>query len=155
LDETACLVLPVRAPRSEDEALVPFGLPEGAPPLRAEILRTASRRRWMTRDTVRNAADLVDQNDVGKRRLVDHGLEYESTRTDTFHIAEGKPLSAMARCERSVSIGRGDWRTHVETTSTLTADHTHFHLTNQLDAFEGEVRVFARTWHCRVPRDHV
>jgi hypothetical protein len=34
-----------------------------------------------------------------------------------------------------------------------TADE--FQITNVLEAFEGDCRVFAKTWHFAVPRDHV
>ena len=88
-------------------------------------------------------------------RMLDSGLEYESTRADVFSITAGDPLSARAECRRSVSFQRGDWRVHVETASTLTADAKTFHLTNVLDAYEGAVRVFAKTWHLAVPRDLV
>jgi hypothetical protein len=37
----------------------------------------------------------------------------------------------------------------------MTADATHFHLSNQLDAYEGDVRVFTKSWVTAVPRDHV
>ena len=74
---------------------------------------------------------------------------------DTFAIVEGDPLSAEARSDWSISIGRGDWRTRVETTSRMTADAQAFRVTNALDAYEGEARIFAKTWHFSVPRDLV
>ena len=58
-------------------------------------------------------------------------------------------------CSRSIAVARGDWRTRVETKSAMTADAERFLVTNSLDAYEGEARVFARTWHFSVPRDLV
>jgi hypothetical protein len=92
---------------------------------------------------------------VGRRRLVDNGLEYESTRRDRFTITEGQPLSARVDCERSAGFRRGAWQVRIETNSSLTADATTFHMTNVLEAYEGQARVFAKTWHCRVARDLV
>jgi hypothetical protein len=41
----------------------------------------------------------------------------------------------------------------VETTSTLTCDVGNFLLTNMVEAFEGDSRVFGKTWRFSVPRD--
>jgi hypothetical protein len=54
-----------------------------------------------------------------------------------------------------IRIARGGWQTRVQTESVMTSTATHFLITNQLEAFEGEVRVFARTWSFSVPRDLV
>jgi predicted nucleic acid-binding protein len=80
-------------------------------------------------------------------------LEDEHSDKTTYRIIEGDPLSASVTCEWMVRTGRGDWQTRVETTSTMTADATHFRVTNVLDAFEGNARVFSKTWHFTVPRD--
>ena len=37
----------------------------------------------------------------------------------------------------------------------LTADATHFHLSSHLDAYEGETRVFTKSWRRAIPRDRV
>jgi hypothetical protein len=37
----------------------------------------------------------------------------------------------------------------------MSADATHFHITNVVEAFEGETRVRAKTHSVRIPRDHV
>jgi len=37
----------------------------------------------------------------------------------------------------------------------MTSDATHFHVTNILHAYEGDVRVFAKTWTFSVKRDLV
>jgi hypothetical protein len=149
------LILPVRRPRPEDEQLTPFGPAEGAPPLRADWLRQPAHRRTLEQDQITQSLRLSDYNDVGRRRLVDNGLEYESTRLDRFTLSEDQPLSARVDCERSAGFRRGAWQVRIQTNSSLSADATAFHLTNVLEAYEGETRVFARTWHCRVPRDLV
>ena len=55
----------------------------------------------------------------------------------------------------TIKIGRGDWRTRVETNSFMTADAATFRVTNMLDAYEGDTRVFSKTWTFTVPRDLV
>ncbi len=54
---------------------------------------------------------------------------------------------------RRAASTASSWRTRVQTSSTLSADATTFYLTNVLEAYEGHVRVFARTWTAGIPRD--
>jgi hypothetical protein len=37
----------------------------------------------------------------------------------------------------------------------MTGDAESFHVTTALDVYEGDARVFARTWTFRFPRDNV
>jgi len=52
-------------------------------------------------------------------------------------------------------IERGDWRTRVETRSTMSSDARSFHVTNVLEAYEDDVRLFVKNWLFSVPRDLV
>jgi hypothetical protein len=82
-------------------------------------------------------------------------LTYDTDYSDHFSIVEGDPLSAFIRCDRTIRISRGDWRTRVETTSTLSSTATTFTITNVLDAYEGEARIHSTTRALTLPRDHV
>jgi putative CocE/NonD family hydrolase len=148
------LDLPVRPPHAEDAELPPFGPPEGAAPLATEVLRARSRQRSVCHDLVGATFELVDRLDFGWVRMPG-GLEYDNVYTGTFTIAEGDPLSARQRCDHAILVARGDWRTRVVTTSTLSADAEAFHVSNTVEAYEGEARVFAKTWSCAIPRDLV
>jgi hypothetical protein len=149
------LDLPVRPPRPEDAELAPFGPPEHAAPLEVEVLRTAGRERGVSHDTIRELYELTDRQDGGAFRIAADGLESDDVHTEVFTIREGDPLSACIRCDWSIAIGRGEWRTRIATSSTLSADAATFYATNILDAYEGETRVFAKTWHRAIPRDMV
>jgi hypothetical protein len=149
------LHLPVRPPQPEDANLFPFDEAEGSAPLALEFQRVPSRQRTVERDVVKSLFKLVDHNDGGSYRFVASGLDHETVNTDTYTIIEGDPLSASTRCEWTIAIGRGDWRTRVETNSFLTADAATFRVTNMLDAYEGDTRVFSKTWTFTVPRDLV
>jgi hypothetical protein len=37
----------------------------------------------------------------------------------------------------------------------MTSNATHFIVTSVIEAFEGETRIFARTWTDMFPRDHM
>ncbi len=88
-------------------------------------------------------------------RLLKNGMENDQWNRDTLSIVDGDPLSAQARCEWFIIMGREDWRTRVETLSTMSADAKAFHVTNVLDAYEGNTRVFTKTEPLTIPRDLV
>jgi putative CocE/NonD family hydrolase len=148
------LELPVRPRRAEDIELAPFLPPEGAAPLPVEPL-SGSTGTVLSLDVASGRLTRTMTSDRGGHRRRTDGLVYEPTVTDVFTIVEGDPLSANVRCERSVAIARGNWRTRVEAVSTMTADTEAFIVTNVLDAFEEDRRVFGRTWDARIPRDLV
>jgi uncharacterized protein len=54
-----------------------------------------------------------------------------------------------------VQMERGGWRVRVETRTVLTATADQFVVTNDVDAWEGEVRVHASSRAHAVPRDLV
>jgi putative CocE/NonD family hydrolase len=149
------LHLPIRAPQPQDADLPPFGPPEHAPLLAHDLLRSPSRRRQVRRDLIDGTAELVDRIDDGGRRLLAGGLEFSAASANTYTIVADDPLSAQARCDHTIEIGRGDWQTRIETSSLMTADAAHFHVSNQLDAYEGQTRIFTKSWSFKVPRDHL
>lgn len=149
------LKLPVRPPRPEDDELPAFEPPEGTSLLDVEVLRTGQSNRFKRYDVANGSYTLTVVNDGGRRRIVRDGLEHAESVTDIYSIVEGDPLSAEVRCERTVHVGRGNWQTRVETASTMTSDADSFHVTNLVDAYEGNTRVFTKTWTFTVGRDHV
>jgi hypothetical protein len=149
------LKLPVRAPQPDDENLAPFQPPESAAPLAAETLSIGFRRRVIRRDIVQGLYQIIDHGERGGQRLIASGVEYERSNSDTFTIVEGDPLSASVQCDLTIKISRGDWRTRVETSSLMSADAENFRVTNVLNAYEGNTRVFNKSWTFTVPRDLV
>jgi hypothetical protein len=151
------LTLPVRAPQSgvEDSDLPPFGPPEVSAPLEIERTRSRTRERATRHDVARGLYEIVDPMDHGHLRLKASGIEHGRFNRTTFRIVEGDPLSAAVTCEWRVDIGRGEWQIRVETKSVMTSDATHFRVTNVLDAYEGNTRVFGKSWDFSVPRDLV
>jgi uncharacterized protein len=150
----ALLVLPIRAPRPEDAKLRPFDPPESAPPLAIEMLAEAPTRRTVERDVGSGETVLTYSYGGGRRRLP-NGIELDETTHETFRIVEGDPLSARVDVAETVGVARDDWRTRVETASTMTADAEAFHVENTVVAYEGDERVFERTRRFSAPRDLV
>lgn len=148
------LILPLRMPNELDATLAPFSEPEGAPVLEHEVLRTEDASRSVDYDVTSGRLQMVDTMDEGRKQLSD-GLVYDSRITNIFSIVDKQPTSARVECERQIEISRGDWNTRVETTSVMTSDKEFFHLTTVLNAYEGDVRVFTKSWTRKIKRNMV
>lgn len=157
LDESSRLSLPIRPPQPEDEALVPFAPSEVSQPLPIQVLRAPVAQRTFTHDVVLDKHVLRVVGDVGRIQYPASGDTQDGHILDevaytTFAIRAGDPLSASVQCAWTIALQRGEWRPRVETVSTMTADASHFHVTNLLDAYEGDTRIFAKSWTFSAPR---
>ena len=149
------LELPVNGSTANYEPPVHFGAPESAPRPPTQTLAPAlSRGRSVHRDIGTGVIEIVNHLDYfHPLRFLNSGLDYVDDGRDVYTIAEGDPLSAKIRAERSIAISRGGWQTRVETASTMTSTAGAYIVTDTLEAYEGEIRIFAKTWDVRIPRD--
>ena len=148
------LVLPVRPPRPSDDELRPFGEPEGSPPLAIQHLAEGYASRTVERDLASGASMLTYAYGNG-RVVLPNGIELAERYRELFTLVEGDPLSAAVRTDASIELGRGDWKTRVDTESSMSCEHDSFTVVNRVEAHEGPRQVFARTWTKRIPRDLV
>jgi hypothetical protein len=149
------LVLPVRASGALDDPLFHFDPPEQAPAPDAVWLRQNESNRTFEYDAGTGQLQMTDRFDEGRYRLESSGLEYDGLVINTYRIEEKNPLSAKVKCTRRNEISRGDWATRVETSSVMTSDATHFHVTNVVDAYEGGEKIFSKTWSAPILRRSV
>jgi putative CocE/NonD family hydrolase len=148
---TSELVLPERARR--DEPPIAFEAPEGSPPLDAEVLRPTSALRRVERDLANGETRLEILCDFGAKRIRAHGHESGAVARETYRILPDDPLSARAEIHWTETLGRGDWQVRTESRTEQWSDRENFHIRAELDAYEGEQRVFRRTWERSIPRD--
>jgi predicted acyl esterase len=149
------LRLPVRVPQTADDTLPPFAPAEISPRLAVSRVRTPSRVQTVTHDLVDGWTTVTLVSDEGRLCYIDNGLETDHKTTEIFKVREGDPLSTSQHIQSSLAFQRDEWQVRIDTDSLMTADATHFHLSNHLDAYEGDVRVFTKSWGTAVPRDHV
>jgi uncharacterized protein len=152
--DASSLSLPGRDPSAGYEN-DPYPEPEISEPLEIEQVRSGETTVTKTTDLISGQTEVVYHSDGGRRRQPANDIEYEFIETDRFSIVADDPLSASVICTREAAMAEGELDVRVKTRSTLTADHEQFHVSNVLDAFEGDNRVFTKTWHTTVPRDHV
>jgi hypothetical protein len=160
LGSTTVLELPViDDPSALEGCPEHFSQPESAATVAHELLPVPSGMPPIGVETYDRETETISfvtaarTSDRHVRRL-DSGLEWSELSRDTFRIKEGNPLSACVKSEQQLSLARGPWQTRVETSSTMSATADHFLVSNELEAYEGDVRVFTKAWHSTIPRDH-
>ena len=149
------LRLPVRAAQTDDDRLPPFPPAEVAPPPAMETLRTPVTRKHIRHDLIDGLTEFTLDDDNGRRLHVGSGMVVDDHLVERYTVRDGDPLSLKVNIERTIELQRERWRVRVETTSTMTADAANFHLSNHLDAYEGDTRVFTRSWTKLIPRNLV
>ncbi|MDI5983725.1 CocE/NonD family hydrolase [Halomonas sp. M4R5S39] len=150
------LILPVRAPRPAEESALPsFGEPEGAAPLAKTLLQPTQETWQVIRDLANDRTTLEVVNDEGRYRLDDIDLEIAARVTERYSYAYGNYDSVSGWTEWRRSFKRGDWEVRTLTRTLMTSDADSFRLRATLDAWEGDTRIYARTWDETVPRDLV
>jgi hypothetical protein len=148
--------LPERPARPEDGDLPEFGEPEQSAKLAVEPIAGFPGGRSLRRDLATGVVEQVFDWDLGGAlRLVDIDLQTSDTSHTVYSIRDGDPLSAEVRFRAASGMGRGDWSMRSEVTSAMTSDAEAFHVTTLLEVHERDVRIFARTWTHRFPRDGV
>lgn len=150
------LLLPVRARRDSDDARIGFERPEVGPASTSREQLTPQVHKWqVTRDLAedRSSLEVVNDNGTVLLRKLDlqmqrKALEWYSYRGDDFNSIRGETL-----WERG--LRRGDWQIRTVSRTVLQSTSEEFLLHAELDAFEGERRVFSRNWDVTIPRDLV
>jgi uncharacterized protein len=153
--DSSRLVLPVRAPRTTDAELPAFGEPEVAAPVETEMLEPRRYDWRVIRDLARDESTLEVIKDEGAYRFTDNDLVVDHTTVERYSQRANDFTSARGETELTRRLSRDGWSVKTVTRTVLTCDETHFRLRADLDAFEGEKRVFCRTWDRKIPRDHL
>jgi putative CocE/NonD family hydrolase len=146
------LALPVRPTANGDETA--FAPPEAAAPWDAEVLRGPK----MTRE-VQQSPDgtrtIRIETDDGLTRNRAHGLTTGSVCREDWQIRPDDPLSASANIRWVTVMERGDWRIRTVCRAWLTATATHWHPRARIEAFEGDEKVFEKSFARDIPRDGI
>ncbi len=146
---TSRLHLPVRPPRPETTT---FDEPVGWPPSECRTV-TEEHHQWrVVRDLAIDRSMLQVIDDRGTCRLDDIDLTLSRSTTEEYSYEADDFASPTGSVAQVRGLERGAWSVKTITRSRLTGDATSFHLTAELDAYEGERRMFSRNWSRRVPR---
>jgi len=154
------LQLPVRPARAEDAQLHEFEQPEGAPGPRTTELHQGTTVKSVSscpsgEIVFRISTEVAENGGPALTRIEDTSTEHGHSVVEEFSIVESNPLSAKAEILHDAVFRRDSWSTRVRTRTRMVSDSSNFHLEAELEGFEGDRRVYHRTWSVRVPRDGV
>jgi putative CocE/NonD family hydrolase len=147
--------LPWRKANDADLQLPAFAPPETAPGPREESVRPDSMRRRVETDVAKGETAVTMVKDAGATKLLDIDLIVDNDTVETYRIRHGEPTSAEGLTRYRHRLTRGDWRIETRTTTSLKLTATHFLVSAELEAFEGEERIFCRNESFTLPRDLV
>lgn len=147
------LHLPCRGSTELDGKLSPFAEPEGAPPL-AKTMIEPRRYKWLvTRDLAQDISTLEVVKDEGVSRFEEINLEVWRNTVEWYTYCNDHFDSVRGETRNIRGFRRGDWSVEIVTRTVLTSTSTHFHIHAELDAWEGDRRVYSRNWDRAIPRD--
>ena len=148
------LTLPVRPPRPEDATLRPFDPPESAPQTPVIWHPTEDKLpRRVTRDLLTGRMTVDFPRWTYSLEMPDIATTTTSQGYARFDITDGAPLSAETTCEYHVTLQRPEVKASHHSKTRMTCDATHFHLTTELQVYENDIEIAARSWQRRIPRD--
>ena len=148
----SCLELPVR---TADDASgdITFEPAETGPEMPVTLLETGEHTWIVHRDLATDTSTLAVINDNGIQHLEEIDLEVEDRVREWYSTVADDFTSPTGEVESVRGLRRGDWEVRTTTRTTLTCDTAAFHLHAQLDAYEGDERVFSRNFSERIPRE--
>jgi len=123
------------------------------PPLDAEVLVPPERGRIRIERRVadgRTAVEVV--RNLGALRIADVDLELKALGSETYTTLPGEPRRLRSEARRRAEFKREDWHVGVATYSVLTVAGDDWRFVATLDAYDGEARLFSRSWDLRIPR---
>ncbi|MEU1146305.1 CocE/NonD family hydrolase [Streptomyces sp. NPDC005863] len=151
---SSALRLPVRPTAEPDDApRRPFGEPEGTRPLATTQITPPDQRWEVKRDLIGYDWALEIVKDRGTVRYDEIGLGVGCRAYERYTATGDDFTSVGGETDWTMRFQRGDWDVHVRTRTVMTCDEDNFFVNATLDGYEGERRVFSRTWNETLPRD--
>ncbi len=149
------MVLPVRPRRPAEDGLIRFPGAEQAPPLATRMIAPPHHNWRVIRDLASDVSTLEVIKDEGVYRLEGAGLTVREQAFEWYSSRSGDFGSVRGETYHRRGLGRGSWRVETIGRTVMTSDADQFYIRADLDAWEGERRVFARSWDRAIKRDLV
>lgn len=142
--------IPLRAPAQKDEWT--FEAAEAAPPLPVRSLSEKRESKDVSTDPITGETQIRIASDSGETEDLTTGLILSTIRGEIWRITPEDPLSARSDFDWSRTMRRGDWAVRVDSTLSQWADSRLFHVEATLTAYEGDAKVFSKTFTEKIPR---
>ncbi len=147
------LSLPVRPPRAADEKLTPFG-PPFVPPVPVRPVTSNPGIHRVEWDAVGRKQVIRHEVGDGTALLTAVNTEISGKSAARCQISEGDTAGSI---ETQYTFGwqRDRWRPRVVAASKVTTSKSDFLLWGEMTAYDGDEKVFTRTWERQIPRRFV
>jgi hypothetical protein len=147
------LELPERKARAEERVVV-FGPPESLAPAKRTYLRTGEVFRRVEYDLGSGVQRIHVRRDDGRSIIDAIGVETEFCKDLRFRIHPSDPTSARAEALYELVHRHPEgWDMRIKTRSAIECTAADYFVEADLEAFQGERRVFSRSWRERIARD--
>jgi hypothetical protein len=93
--------------------------------------------------------------DDGRTRQEATGTVPDLVKDHLYRIRDDDPSSAVSEVTVTIKMERDDWRPEVRARCVWRGTRDAFLVDTDLDVFDGETRIFCRTWADRIARDLV
>jgi putative CocE/NonD family hydrolase len=149
------LTLPIRSYGKEDDQLTDFGKPELEDVMPSTLIVPPKREWQVIHNLATNEVTLHVINNDAQYRIdpINWTVQKDVTEKYSYQSYNYDTLRGEVISERSFK--RNDWSTYIKTRTVLTSTKTHFIIRATLDAYEGDVRIFSKSWDERVKRDYL
>lgn len=146
------LLLPIRTARAEH---IHFPEAEASPGSRQQQLTPAHHNWRVIRELDKDISTLEVINDGGTYHLEDINLTVQR-KTEEWYSYQGDDFNSI-RGETLWTRGfkRDGWEVTTVTRTVLQCDESYFYLDAELDAYEGDTRIYSNNWNRRIKRNMV
>jgi len=129
--------------------------PEAASPWQHRVVRESAHERRRSTDMATGIVTLDIVDDFGAAEDAEHGLIAGSIAREAWSIHPEDPLSAKGSTHWTQTMERGPWSIRTEARQQMWSDAEWFYQTAEVEAFEGDSRIFHREFSAKIKRDHL
>ena len=146
------LTLPARELCTEDSDLRDLGSPQMAPAPSASLLAPAHREWTVHQNLGSNKVELRVINNEPRIKLHDQELEVGREVQEIYSYQNNDYATVRGFVEQVRHFKRSDWDVQTITRTSMASTEQFFQIRATLDAYDGDARVFARSWDESIPR---
>lgn len=147
------LTLPKRNAKNSDNHLRDLGKPGYLDQLDTTLLVPAQREWKVEHNLATNEVKAKVQNNDAQYRINHINWEIRKDVDETYTYSNNNYDTVKGEVKSVREFRRDNWMAQTVTRTVLTSTRTHFVLRATLDAYEGDVRVFSKSYDQTIPRD--
>jgi putative CocE/NonD family hydrolase len=151
--ESSKLVLPLRPGSENDKELRPFDSPKPLEGIDAEITAPSEREWKVIHNLADNSVRVNVINNDPKLYLNHINLSIQKDVSESFSYYSNNYDTVRGEVVSKRGFKRDDHELLAVTRTVLTSTRTHFKIRAYLDAFEGDARIFSKSWDETITRN--